>query len=109
MGMDIFPSVKPGDMLKATRDLATSPGVVLQVHADLNVCFKDIEVLRKLETTTLYQVKAASNEFDRGSPVSHLAQSPLPTPNRLSLVSGGSAGPVEFILDCEDDLEPRRQ
>merc|ERR1712048_294199 len=110
--MDIFPSVKPGEELKVTRDLATSPGVVLQLHADLEVCFKDIEVLRKLEDTTLYQVEALNDETDLGllgkRPVSPLAQSPLHAPQRGPLASGGSNGPVEFILDCEDDLEPRQ-
>lgn len=109
---DIFPSVRPGDQLKVTRDLATSPGVMLQVHADLNVCLKDIEALRKLESTTLYQVEenmvTPPPTPAMSQQVSPLTQSPLHTRGRGRLFSGEGDGPVEFSLDGEDDLQPAR-
>jgi len=54
--MDVFPSVHPGQELSITRDLATSPGIILQVHASLQQCFDDISVLRALEDSVLFQV-----------------------------------------------------
>merc|ERR1712070_1337157 len=60
--LDVFPSVQPGQELKITRDLATCPGVLLQVHASLQQCFDDISVLRELEKTSLFQVASPSKQ-----------------------------------------------
>lgn len=100
--IDIFPSVHPGDELKITRDLATSPGVVLQVHANLNVCLRDIDALQKLEATTLYQVEAQGKTAapeslpmrPKTGVVSPLVQSPLHEAGRGRLFSAHSEGPV---------------
>jgi len=54
---DVFPNVKPGEELKITRDLATSPGTITQVHASLDTCFQDIQKLRELERDILYTEK----------------------------------------------------
>merc|ERR1712238_530972 len=57
--MDVLPTVQPGQNLKITRDLATAPGIVLQVHASLQTCIDDLSFLRHMEDTVLYQVKPA--------------------------------------------------
>jgi biotin carboxylase len=54
--LDFFPNVHPGDELQITLDLATSPGVILQCHPRLDVCWEDLERIRQLEATTLYKV-----------------------------------------------------
>merc|ERR1711943_127527 len=54
--IDIFPSVRPGEELKITVDLATSPGTILQCHPKLEVCFEDIQKIREMEAEFLYKV-----------------------------------------------------
>jgi len=110
--MDIFPSVKPGDELKITRDLATSPGVILQIHPSLDACYKDVEVVRKLEATTLYQrvetlpTPPASPGFGFKRMVSPFLISP-----KHDCVPRGAASPRtgevrEFELDGFEELDP---
>merc|ERR1711924_511022 len=53
---DVFTNVKAGEELKLTRDLATSPGLVLQVHASLATVEADVQRIRELERTELYKV-----------------------------------------------------
>jgi len=104
--MDCFPSVKPGEELHITRDLATSPGVILQVHSSLAVIFADIEKIRQLEATTLYQIQSDSAAADPNAPkVSGFVKSPVHEPIRkMSELSDFQlAG-----LDPHDDLEPPR-
>lgn len=100
--MDVFVSVKKGDDLKITRDLATSPGVVLQVHASLSVCLRDIERLRKMEATSLYQVSGKSNP---GSPKMFAASPSVMSPShaegtarKTSKQSSGYPGKMSFSL-----------
>jgi len=57
--IDVFPSVRPGDELQITVDLATSPGVILQCHPKLEVCFQDIQKIREMEASYLYKVADA--------------------------------------------------
>jgi hypothetical protein len=54
--IDIFPSVRPGEELQITVDLATSPGLILQCHPKLEVCFQDIQKIREMEASYLYKV-----------------------------------------------------
>eukprot|EP00397_Hematodinium_sp_SG-2012_P007338 GEMP01007382.1.p1 GENE.GEMP01007382.1~~GEMP01007382.1.p1 ORF type:complete len:473 (+),score=123.93 GEMP01007382.1:42-1460(+) len=61
--VDARASVRKGEYLRKTRDLATSPGYFLQVHQSLEQCFADLKSVRRLE---------ASGEFyvvDPNSPV----------------------------------------
>jgi hypothetical protein len=66
--MDFFPNVHPGDELQVTLDLATSPGVVLQCHPCLDVCWADLERIRQLEATTLYKVANPKSQATKLKP-----------------------------------------
>merc|ERR1719181_293755 len=54
----VTPVVKPGQELPITRDLASAPGIVYQVHADYDKCVEDIATIEKLESTCLFNVAA---------------------------------------------------
>lgn len=106
--MDIFPSVKPGEELKITRDLATSPGVILQIHPSLEACYSDIALLRNLEATKLYkQLDMASPP---GSPrlmhVSPFMQSPKHEAALRGAQSPRSGEEIEWELDGFQELDP---
>jgi len=77
--LDVFPSVQPGQELKLTRDLATAPGIILQVHASLQQCMDDISRLRKLEETTLYEVTAEPKRRTDSTASDASARSPMCT------------------------------
>eukprot|EP00397_Hematodinium_sp_SG-2012_P005510 GEMP01005530.1.p1 GENE.GEMP01005530.1~~GEMP01005530.1.p1 ORF type:complete len:426 (+),score=58.32 GEMP01005530.1:271-1548(+) len=47
--------IQPGDLLRLTRDLATSPGGLLLTDPDKNTLFMDLRKIRELEDTTLYE------------------------------------------------------
>jgi len=52
----VHPGIKPGEELKITRDLATSPGCLMLCHANLDQCWEDIRKARHWEETDLYVV-----------------------------------------------------
>jgi len=54
--VDMRPFVQPGELIRITRDIITSPGVVMQAHASLEQCLSDLSVLRALEAMDLYDV-----------------------------------------------------
>jgi len=105
--LDIFPSVKPGEELKITRDLATSPGVILQVHSVEAVCFADITRIRDLEDSDLYKVQAVSApSFSVKPMVSPMTMSPVrgPSKRKDSVISRTSDLVLDGKGDAEDDL-----
>lgn len=107
---DIFPSIKPGEELHITRDLATAPGVILQVHPNLDRILADIEKIRQLEKTTLYQVKKAEAS-PPGSPsnkrtASPFVQSPVHEPIRKTSADSAVSDFRLAGLDEPDDLIP---
>merc|ERR1712147_477224 len=55
----VSPVVKPGQDLPITRDLASAPAYVYQVHADYDKCLEDIATIEKLERTGLFDVESA--------------------------------------------------
>lgn len=94
--MDVFPSIIPGDELKITRDLATSPGVLLQVHPVKQQCLDDIARLRELEETTLYKVQKDAS----APPSPKLGVSPsVMSPLHKEVARQFSEDPGEFVLD----------
>jgi len=84
--MDVLPTVKPGEQLKITRDLATAPGIILMVHSSLQRCFDDLDVLRNLEKCDLYKVTAGTSQSGKAS------ASPNASPRRAS----GVTSPYQF-------------
>jgi hypothetical protein len=105
---EIFPSVKPGEELQITRDLATSPGCFLFVYSNEEQLFEDFETLRELEATTLYKV---SDDVECvGSPRAHCT-SPLlmsPTRERRTFLEDFIEEP-EFVIsgfDLDDATSP---
>jgi biotin carboxylase len=103
--VDVFPSVRAGEELKITRDIATSPGIVLQVHPVLSVVEADVEKIRELEKTKLY--KTSSIQSSPGSPKGFVRQV---SPFVMSPKHEGPApenGRAEFSLDGLDDESDR--
>merc|ERR1711879_1030594 len=80
--MDVIPSIQPGEELQITRDLATSPGIIMQVHASLDVCFADIQRIRDLEATSLCQLAELGSPT--GSPKMMPASPMVMSPKRRS-------------------------
>jgi len=56
--LEIVESVRPGQGITPTRDLATAPGFLITLHASLEQCFRDIQTLRALEEDGLFAVRA---------------------------------------------------
>eukprot|EP00929_Paragymnodinium_shiwhaense_P071283 TRINITY_DN3624_c0_g2_i1.p1 TRINITY_DN3624_c0_g2~~TRINITY_DN3624_c0_g2_i1.p1 ORF type:complete len:491 (+),score=89.83 TRINITY_DN3624_c0_g2_i1:75-1547(+) len=101
--VDVLPSVQVGQELQPTRDLATSPGLVLQVHPDLEACLRDIEALRSLEATRLYVVNKPERERSPSPPrrqVSPMCSPVRPHRSSSKIVSDEEDG--EFTLTGRD-------
>merc|ERR1712151_822674 len=64
--LEVQANVKVGQPLFLTRDMASSPGVIFQLHPCLEQCQEDERVIRNLEETSLYQVQ---EDKPPGSPV----------------------------------------
>merc|ERR1711920_926292 len=94
--MDVIPSIQPGEQLQITRDLATAPGVILQVHASLDTCFADIQRIRNLEATSLYQL--AEFGSPKGSPKMMPASPMVMSPQRRKMS-------LDNDEECDFELE----
>jgi len=65
--LEVQANVKVGQPLCMTRDMASSPGVIFQLHPCLEQCQEDERLIRQLEATSLYQVQ---EDKEPGSPAS---------------------------------------
>lgn len=101
---DIFPSIKRGEELKITRDLATAPGIIIQVHPRLETILNDLQTIRDLEATTLYQVEAPSEKV--GSPKAiHASPWVMSPKHNKAITSSGSDNSLAMFGFDEDGVD----
>lgn len=62
---DVFPSLKPGGLLRQTQDLNTMAGYALLLHPSLEQISKDIATVRAAEEAGLYKVTKGPNPMSR--------------------------------------------
>ncbi|CAD7925593.1 unnamed protein product [Amoebophrya sp. A120] len=92
----VFPTIKVGEQLVPTRDLASSPGAFLLIHANEQVVTDDEAAVRKMESEDLFVVNAPETPVDQmipspGRKLSHHVSPYVVSPRQ------------EFCRDTADD------
>mmetsp|Transcript_46432 Transcript_46432/g.110642 ORF Transcript_46432/g.110642 Transcript_46432/m.110642 type:complete len:491 (-) Transcript_46432:442-1914(-) len=103
--VDVFPSVKVGEEITITRDLATAPGFVMQLHPSLDAIFRDLARIRELEAGPLYQVlpKDSGNlPSPRSMPASFMVMSPKSSAERARM-QGSKCEPKRMDRQLSED------
>lgn len=100
----VYPTLKVGEELQLTRDLASAPGAFLLIHAREDVVHGDEALVRQMEATDLFETVPTIADLPATTPVDKVTDADILKSGRTSGLGRASAHRVSPFM-----VSPRQQ